>query len=113
MTTYSFSDVLLVPFPFTDQTTIKKRPAIVVSSDDYHHQRSDLILMAVTSQVNPVIFLGEVRITEWQATGLLKPSTIKPVLTTLAKDLVIRKLGQLREPDLQSLLSTLETILGS
>ena len=29
---YAFGDVVLVPFPFTDQTGIKKRPAVVVSS---------------------------------------------------------------------------------
>ena len=27
---YAFGDVVLVPFPFTDQTGIKKRPAVVV-----------------------------------------------------------------------------------
>ena len=31
-TGYKFGDLVLVPFPFTDQTGIKKRPAIVVSS---------------------------------------------------------------------------------
>ena len=49
MTNYEFGDVVLVPFPFTDQTTTKKRPAIVVSSADYHLQRLDLILIGVSS----------------------------------------------------------------
>jgi hypothetical protein len=30
-TDYRFGDLVLVPFPFTDQTGIKKRPAVVVS----------------------------------------------------------------------------------
>jgi mRNA interferase MazF len=30
-TAYKFGDVVLVPFPFTDQTATKKRPAVVVS----------------------------------------------------------------------------------
>jgi mRNA interferase MazF len=33
MTGYNFGDVLLVPFPFTDQTDTKQRPAVVISSD--------------------------------------------------------------------------------
>jgi hypothetical protein len=32
-TAYQFGDLVLVPFPFTDQTGIKMRPAIVVSSE--------------------------------------------------------------------------------
>ncbi len=32
MISFEFGDVVLVPFPFTDQSTTKKRPAIVVSS---------------------------------------------------------------------------------
>ena len=30
---YSFGDVVLVPFPFTDQSGSKKRPAVVISTD--------------------------------------------------------------------------------
>jgi mRNA-degrading endonuclease toxin of MazEF toxin-antitoxin module len=36
MTIYKFGDVILVPFPFTDQTTSKKRPAVAISSDAYN-----------------------------------------------------------------------------
>ncbi|MBX9641193.1 MAG: type II toxin-antitoxin system PemK/MazF family toxin, partial [Mycobacteriaceae bacterium] len=43
-TRYSFGDVVLVPFPFTDQSTSKKRPAVVVSSDAYHQARPDLVI---------------------------------------------------------------------
>jgi hypothetical protein len=48
-TGYSFGDVVLVPFPFTDQTGAKKRPAVIVSSADYQAQRRDLVIMAITS----------------------------------------------------------------
>lgn len=112
MTNYKFGDVVLVPFPFTDQTTSKKRPAVVVSSTSYQHERSDLILIAVTSQANPATSFGEMTITGWQVAGLIKPSIIKPVLTTIDKGLVIKKLGRLQEADIHALQNLLHTILG-
>jgi mRNA interferase MazF len=62
MTDYNFGDVVLVPFPFTDQTTSKKRPAIVVSLTEYNRRLPDLILMAVTSQIKPAAPFGEMTI---------------------------------------------------
>jgi mRNA interferase MazF len=44
-----FGDVVLVPFPFTDQSGTKKRPAVVVSSTGYNSSRHDILIMAVTS----------------------------------------------------------------
>ena len=53
MTDYKFGDVVLIPFPFTNQTTTKRRPAVVVSSTTYHRNHPDLILMAITGQIRP------------------------------------------------------------
>jgi mRNA interferase MazF len=69
------------------------------------------VLRLYTSQVNPANSLGEMTITEWKAAGLLKPSIIKPVLTTIDKMLVIKKLGQLQEVDTQALCNILQVIL--
>ena len=44
MTTYKFGDVILVPFPLTDQSTSKKLPAIVINSDNYNQSKPDIIL---------------------------------------------------------------------
>ena len=111
MTTYNFGDVLLVPFPFTDQTTTKKRPTIVISSDSYNQSKLDILLIAVTSQVKIPLQLGEALITEWSKAGLLKPSLIKPIITTIEKQLVIKKLGKLEAIDIQSLQGLLQQII--
>jgi mRNA interferase MazF len=44
-----FGDVVLVPFPFTDQSASKQRPGVIVSSLAYHRARHDVVLMAITS----------------------------------------------------------------
>jgi len=80
MTSFNTGDIILVPFPFTNQTTSKKRPAVVISSQDYNIERPDLIIMAVTSQFKPSPIIGEVVIHNWKDAGLLKPSVIKPVI---------------------------------
>ena len=96
---YSFGDIVLVPFPFTDQSTSKKRSAVVVSGIAYHQARPDLVIMAVTSQPRPAAIFGEVMVQDWQAAGLLKPSAIKPVITTIEQSLVIRAMGKLAQAD--------------
>jgi mRNA interferase MazF len=111
MTTYEFGDVLLVPFPFTDQTTTKKRPTVVVSSQGYHAAHPDLILIAVSSQIRSPLLFGEMEIADWQKAGLLKTSVIKPVLTTVQRNLVIRQLGKLQTSDCEALKLLLQTIL--
>ena len=111
-TIYSFGDVVLVPFPFTDQTATKKRPAVVVSSAEYNKTRPDVILMAVTGQLSAYARTGEVVVGDWRVAGLLKPSTIKPILTTIEKTLIIRALGQMGSQDILALKDVLRMILG-
>ena len=111
-TSYSFGDIVLVPFPFTDQTGAKKRPAVVVSSVAYNQARHDLVIMAVASQLTPSRAFGEMIVKDWQAARLIKPSAIKPVITTIEQSLVIRRLGQLKDADQQALKRTLDTIVG-
>ena len=50
MTHYNRGDVVLVPFPFSDQTTTKKRPAVIISSNTYNDTFRDIVIMAITSQ---------------------------------------------------------------
>lgn len=111
-TGYSFGDIVLVPFPFTDQSNTKRRPAVVVSSSRYHAERPDLIIMAVTSQARPAGSVGEVQVRDWKSAGLIKPSMIKPVLTTIEHTLVVRRLGQLEENDQAALRRALAAIIS-
>ena len=69
-TGYSFGDVVLVPFPFTDQAGTKKRPAVIISSAVYNTAQRDLVIMAVTSQLRPSGALGEALVTGLSATAI-------------------------------------------
>ena len=111
-TSYSFGDIVLVSFPFTDQLATKKRPAVIISSPAYNDARPDLVIMAVTSQMRSSTTFGEVQVGNWQAAGLLKPSSIKPVIATVEHTLVIKRLGRLNQHDQQMLRATIAKIVG-
>jgi mRNA interferase MazF len=111
-TTYSFGDVVLVPFPFTDQSATKKRPAVVVSSDAYNRARPDIILMAITGHLSAYPRIGEVIVSGWREAGLLKASTIKPILATIENGQILRTFGKLGQSDRLLLKEALKAILS-
>jgi len=45
-------DLLLVPFPFSDQSGRKVRPVIVISNDEFNGTSEDLIVVGVTSNIS-------------------------------------------------------------
>jgi mRNA interferase MazF len=106
-----FGAVVLVPFPFTDQTASKKRPAVVISSHAYNDAKPDLVIMAITSQFRPAAALGEVWLSQWKQAGLLKPSVVKPVFATIEQRLMIRQLGALQPIDQNAIRQTIAEIL--
>jgi len=109
---FEFGDVVLVPFPFTNQAASKKRPAVIVSNDAYNRAKPDVVVMAITSQFRPSPTMGEVWLGQWQAAGLLKPSAVKPVFATLEQALVIRQLGTLAAGDQAALRKVIAETLG-
>lgn len=107
-------DVVLVPFPFTDLSTTKQRPAVVLSSEQYHQATGDCIVAAITSVRPPALSPGEVALSaeDQAAGGLLKPSIVRVgKLIALDRRLVRRTLGRLPEATTETLLTELKRIL--
>jgi len=89
--------VVLVPFPFTDLASSKRRPAVVLSAED---ARGDVVLAFVTSRGLGSPAAGDVAVLpthpEYRLTGLRAPSKVRAgKLVTLARRLVVRWLGRL------------------
>ena len=92
-------DLVLVPFPFSDLSTTKVRPAGVVSSPLYHSTEPDLILAAITSRIAAASGPFDSVFGDWQAAGLRYPSAFKPVLATLEPSRVLHRVGTLTVRD--------------
>ncbi len=98
MTPCSRWDIVLVPFPFTDLTASKKRPALVVSPDNYN-SGPDVVIAFITSQLKTPPRPGDHLIADWQASGLPKPSQLRMKLATISHRIVIKKLGRLTQAE--------------
>jgi len=105
-------DLVLVPFPFSDLSTTKVRPAVVVSSAFYHSLEPDLLLAAITSKVAAAIGPLDYLLNDWQAAGLRSPSALKPVLFTLDPARVLYRIGALTVSDLVEVDERLRRALG-
>jgi len=104
-----------LPFPFTDLTTIKQRPALVVSSDAFNARQRDVMVVAITSQVPPTVGLEEYRLSsdDQRAAGLPKPSVVKcGKLLTIDQRLIRKVLGRLPPQTLGQIKQQLLTLLG-
>ncbi len=109
---FSFGDVVLVPFRFTDQSGTKKRPAVVVSSHRYNTSRRDIVIMAITSQLRAPLNFGEAMVADWHGAGLVKVSMLKPVFTTVEQGLVLRIMGHLSVADIKMLRKVVTDVMG-
>ncbi|MDP2808773.1 MAG: hypothetical protein Q8O34_01345 [Rhodocyclaceae bacterium] len=68
--------------------------------------------MAITSQVRQPLCFGETLINDWQAAGLIKPSVLKPVFTTIEQGLVVCTMGTLSAADLRALREAIGQVIG-
>ena len=104
---YKRGDIDLVPFPFTDLSASKRRPALVVSPDAFNERMQDLVLAAITSQLTDD---DDLTIDEYDCIGgrLPRKSVVKPAkVFTIHTTLVLHKICGLRPEKLDGVLLAL------
>lgn len=88
----SRNDVVLLPIPFTDLSSSKVRPAIVVGHGSWP---GDLFVVPVTSQLAN----ADLQVNEWAEAGLNVPSGIKGQISTVEVRLVRKVVGRITAQD--------------
>ncbi len=112
MTTISFGTVVLAEFPYVEHKGITKaRPGVVISNDEFHLLRGDVVVVAVTTkldvrkEIEPVLH-------DWREAGLRKPSALKAAIATVRLIDLKAVLGHLSKEDRMSLKHFLSQALG-
>lgn len=111
MTACSRGDVVLISFIFADETGVKRRPAVIISSDAFHSGRDEAIIAAITSRTDRVL-IGDHLINDWQDAGLLFPSVATSIIRTIKQGMIARILGSMPSPDMEIINDKMRLVLG-
>jgi mRNA interferase MazF len=111
MTKYKRGDIVLVDFGFSEGTGFKKRPALIISSDNYHKGRQEVIVVAITGNIKSALF-GDTKIDKWKEAGLIYPSLVTGIIRTIKDSMITHKLGTLLQQDFQKVQKNLGKAMG-
>lgn len=110
--TYKQFDVVVVPFPFTDRSTTKKRPALVLSDEAAFNAGLGRSVMAMITTAGHAPWFLDVKISDLDSAGLPSPSMARMKLFTLDDSLVIKQIGSLGNRDQGSVKKALRQLFN-
>jgi mRNA interferase MazF len=110
---YSQRDILLIPVPFTDLTSSKRRPVLVISSDAHNNVSQDIIVAAITSNISSSFSDVTIDNSYLEYGSLPRLSIIRPdKLYTLSQAIVVHSFGRLSVARFNDFLTELDNVLG-
>ena len=92
----------VVTLNFAGAVGVKRRPAVIVSSDLYHLHRPDLILGLITTNIAGAKSPTDYALLDWSQAGLRAPSAFRSYLT-MALPGEVRVIGHLSDRDWQAI----------
>jgi len=108
MTVYEKWDVILVPFPFTDLSSSKKRPALILSPEQYN-TTGDIVIAFITSNLQSGDKFGDYQFQQWKQAGLPLPSKLRMKFATVSNEIIIKKIGHIDSLDRNNIHKLVQT----
>ncbi len=105
-------DILLIPIPFTDLSSNKKRPVLVISNDLYNNKTEDILVAAITSNIDGKEY--EVMINnENMASGTLKVESCVRAdkIYTLSQSIVVSRFGSVKPEILEKVREMINSLI--
>ena len=110
--TFEAYDVVVVPFPFTDRTATKRRPALVISDGIAFNAKVGHSELAMITSAKNSDWPEDTVISDLDAAGLSSDSVIRMKLFTLDNQLILRRAGSLASKDRAGVRDSLSRVLG-
>jgi mRNA interferase MazF len=107
-------DILLIPIPFTDLSSQKRRPVIVISNDAYNRSTADIVVVAMTS--NPILtdYSFTIASSDLAQGTLNRPSRVRvDKIYTLSQSIFVKTFGRVNSAVLDRIRGTLQDLTAS
>ena len=101
--------VVVVPFPFTDRATTKRRPALVLSAKEFNRHGHSVLAMITSASHQPCP--GDTALSDLKAAGLTTESLVRLKVFTLDNRFVARRLGALATRDRVAVAAELQRVM--
>ena len=107
-------DILLIPIPFTDLSSQKRRPVIVISNDQYNRKTNDIIVVAMTSNPQVTDYSLSITSSDLVEGALNRPGKIRvDKIYTLSQTIVAKTFGQVDDRTLSRIRRRLVNLVAS
>jgi len=88
-------DIVLVPVPFTDLTSHRRRPVIVLSNDRYQAVGEDFVCVAMTSNLKDAPYSFGITSSDLAEGNLNRPGRVRvDKIFTLAQSIIVARFGR-------------------
>jgi mRNA interferase MazF len=103
-------DVVVIPFPFSDLTGAKRRPALVIAN----LKGNDLILCQITSKNVKDEYAIVIRDEDFKEGSLKRESNVRPnKIFTAEASIILYKVGTIKKEKIEEVISAIIKILKS
>ncbi len=90
-------DLLLVPFPFSDQRGRKVRPVVVISNKNFNINSEDILVAGVTSNISKDKYAVPLKNKDLEEGRLYSPCCIKSEnILKVDKEIILKKIGKIK-----------------
>jgi len=95
-------EIALIPIPFTDLSSQKRRPVVIISNDAYNTKSADIVVVAMTSNPATVDYSFTITSGDLAKGTLHRPSRIRvDKIYTLSQSIVVKTFGEVNPKTLE------------
>ncbi len=107
-------EMVLIPIPYSDLKSKKRRPVIIISNNLYNQKTEDIVVVAVTSNIETKEYTLLITQKDMEEGNLPRDSMIRvDKIYSLSQLIVVKRLGKIKEATFEGIIALLNRLMAS